>query len=55
MTSSGTLVNLGHYHVDFDSPERTRTPKASAEYFRKVVTTNCLVDSCEPTTKKIRL
>lgn len=48
-------VNLGHYHVDFESPERTRTPKQSADYYRKVVTTGCLVDSCEPTTKKIQL
>ncbi|ENN76115.1 hypothetical protein YQE_07363, partial [Dendroctonus ponderosae] len=47
--------NLGHYHVDFNSPNRTRTPKESAAYYRKVVTSNCLVESCEPSVKKIQL
>ncbi|XP_050298236.1 myrosinase 1-like isoform X2 [Anthonomus grandis grandis] len=52
---AGWQVNLGHYHVDFDSANRTRTPKQSADYYKKVVTTNCLVDSCESSTKKIKL
>ncbi|XP_030751727.1 myrosinase 1-like, partial [Sitophilus oryzae] len=43
---AGWLVNLGHYHVDFDSGNRTRTPKESAVYYRKVVTTNCLMENC---------
>ncbi|ENN83330.1 hypothetical protein YQE_00311, partial [Dendroctonus ponderosae] len=47
--------NVGHYHVDFNSPNRTRTPKESAAYYRKVVTSNCLVESCEPFVKKIQL
>lgn len=47
--------NLGHYHVDFESPNRTRTPKESAAYYRKVVTSNCLLEFCEPSAKKIQL
>ncbi|XP_060524170.1 myrosinase 1-like [Cylas formicarius] len=43
---AGWIVNLGHYYVDFDSPARTRTPKESAAYYRKIATTKCLVDSC---------
>ncbi|KAF7284221.1 hypothetical protein GWI33_022373 [Rhynchophorus ferrugineus] len=49
---SGWQINLGHYHVDFYSDERTRTPKESAGYYRKVVTTNCLVDDCEAPPKR---
>lgn len=44
----GWTFNLGHHHVDFYSPNRTRTPKQSAEYYRQVVTSGCLVDACEP-------
>nr|AEE61793.1 unknown [Dendroctonus ponderosae] len=51
----GWTTNLGHYHVDFYSPNRTRTPKQSAAYYKKVVTTNCLLDSCQPATKRIML
>lgn len=47
-------VNLGHYHVDFDSEEKTRTPKESAEYYRKVTATSCLVDSCEATSTSVK-
>ncbi|KAL1506317.1 hypothetical protein ABEB36_005705 [Hypothenemus hampei] len=50
---AGIVVNLGHYHVDFDSPNRTRTPKASAAYYQQVVTTGCLVDTCEPSPKDL--
>ncbi|ERL91732.1 hypothetical protein D910_09059 [Dendroctonus ponderosae] len=42
---AGWTNNLGHYHVDFNSPNRTRTPKESAAYYRKVVTSNCLSES----------
>ncbi|CAG9772233.1 unnamed protein product [Ceutorhynchus assimilis] len=52
---AGWLTNLGHYHVDFNSENRTRTAKASASYYKHIVTTNCLLDSCVPTTKKINL
>jgi len=33
----GYRVKFGLYHVDFSSPNRTRTPKISADYFRTVV------------------
>ncbi|XP_030752211.1 myrosinase 1-like [Sitophilus oryzae] len=52
---AGWLVNLGHYHVDFDSDERTRTPKESGVYYRKVVTTSCLVDNCTASPIKLNL
>jgi hypothetical protein len=35
------------YSVDFEDPDRPRTPKASATYYNKVITTRCLVDVCE--------
>ncbi|KAL1497175.1 hypothetical protein ABEB36_008175 [Hypothenemus hampei] len=42
----GYNIQLGLYHVDFSSLNRTRTPKESSTYYRKVVTTSCLVDTC---------
>ncbi|KAJ8963825.1 hypothetical protein NQ314_005356 [Rhamnusium bicolor] len=42
----GYTEKFGLHHVDFNSPNRTRTEKPSAQYYRKVVNTHCLVDSC---------
>ncbi|KAF7284222.1 hypothetical protein GWI33_022374 [Rhynchophorus ferrugineus] len=42
----GWVVTFGQYNVDFTSENKTRTPKQSTEYYRKVVTTGCLVDDC---------
>ncbi|XP_018573476.1 myrosinase 1-like [Anoplophora glabripennis] len=43
----GYTQKFGLYHVDFDSINRTRTPKTSAAYYKKVAETHCLVDTCE--------
>ncbi|XP_050312548.1 myrosinase 1-like [Anthonomus grandis grandis] len=40
----GYNIQLGFYQVNFTDPDRPRTPKDSASYYRKVVTTRCLVD-----------
>ncbi|XP_018567960.1 myrosinase 1-like [Anoplophora glabripennis] len=45
--TSGYSEKFGFYSVDFESENRTRTAKSSVEYFKKVVLTHCLVDSCE--------
>ncbi|VEN45407.1 unnamed protein product [Callosobruchus maculatus] len=37
-------VKYGLYHVDFNSPNRTRTMKKSAEYYKKVVATRSVVE-----------
>lgn len=39
----GYSVKYGLYHVDFESPNRTRTPKKSAEYYKKIVETRSLI------------
>lgn len=38
---------MGLYAVDFEDANRTRTPKLSAEYYKNVIKTRCLVDVCE--------
>ncbi|KAJ3666409.1 hypothetical protein Zmor_001851 [Zophobas morio] len=43
----GFSEKFGLYHVDFEDPERSRTPKASAEYYAQVIATRCLVDVCD--------
>ncbi|XP_060527146.1 myrosinase 1-like [Cylas formicarius] len=43
----GYSQKMGLYYVDFDSPNRTRTPKASAEWFAGVIRGRCLLDQCE--------
>ncbi|XP_044269424.1 myrosinase 1-like [Tribolium madens] len=43
---SGYTEKFGFYSVDFNSTERTRTKKASADYYSKVISTRCLVDTC---------
>jgi beta-glucosidase/6-phospho-beta-glucosidase/beta-galactosidase len=43
----GYSQKFGFYQVDFDSPNRTRTIKKSADYFKKIIETKCLVDTCE--------
>ncbi|KAJ8936599.1 hypothetical protein NQ314_012214, partial [Rhamnusium bicolor] len=42
----GYTEKFGLYYVDFNSPNRTRIPKSSVEYFKKVLRTRCLVDTC---------
>ncbi|XP_056630381.1 myrosinase 1-like [Diorhabda sublineata] len=39
----GYSERFGLYRVDFTNPERTRTPKLSAEYFKNVSSTKCIV------------
>lgn len=45
--NSGYSVKFGLYSVDFNDPDRPRIPKASVGYFKQVLNTKCLVDSCE--------
>ncbi|XP_068893491.1 myrosinase 1-like [Tenebrio molitor] len=45
--TSGYNDKLGLYSVDFEDPDRPRTPKASAAYYKQVIATRCLVDVCE--------
>jgi len=36
----GYSEKFGLYYVDFDNPDRPRTPKASAAYYKSVITNN---------------
>lgn len=36
---------FGLYSVDFDNDNRTRTAKASAHYYKKVVASKCLLET----------
>ncbi|KAG6451631.1 hypothetical protein O3G_MSEX007275 [Manduca sexta] len=38
----GYISRFGLYEVDFSSPERTRTPKASAEFYKNLIRHNSL-------------
>ncbi|XP_072393183.1 myrosinase 1-like [Diabrotica undecimpunctata] len=42
----GYTEGFGLYHVDFSSANKTRTPKRSVEYFKKVLRTRCATDDC---------
>ncbi|XP_044265974.1 myrosinase 1-like [Tribolium madens] len=44
---NGYTEKFGLYQVDFDDENRTRTPKKSADFYKKVVATKCLVNQCE--------
>ncbi|CAG9813261.1 unnamed protein product [Phaedon cochleariae] len=42
----GFTNKFGLYHVDFNSPNRTRTAKKSVGFYQNVIRTKCLVDEC---------
>ncbi|XP_018565412.1 myrosinase 1 [Anoplophora glabripennis] len=44
--NSGYSIRFGLYHIDFEDENRTRTPKESAGYYKNVIATRCLVDTC---------
>ncbi|VEN50230.1 unnamed protein product [Callosobruchus maculatus] len=44
--TSGYTEKLGIHHVDFNSSNRTRTKKSSAEFYKKVIATRCLAEKC---------
>ncbi|CAH0552234.1 unnamed protein product [Brassicogethes aeneus] len=43
---AGYTEKFGLYHVDFSSPNRTRTAKKSVGFFKKIVASHCLVEKC---------
>ncbi|KAI7815491.1 glycoside hydrolase [Rhyzopertha dominica] len=40
----GYTVRFGIYHVDFDDDNRNRTAKASADYYKNVIATRCILE-----------
>ena len=38
--NNGFTVRRGLFYINFSQPNRTRTPKTSAQYYRQVVTDN---------------
>ena len=40
---AGYYKKFGLYHVDFNDPKRTRTPKASAKFYHNVIKTKKVV------------
>ncbi|CAG9765652.1 unnamed protein product [Ceutorhynchus assimilis] len=44
--TNGYTQKLGIIQVDFDSENRTRTPKDSYKWYQNVIRTRCLVDEC---------
>ncbi|KAJ8943035.1 hypothetical protein NQ318_022579, partial [Aromia moschata] len=45
--TKGFTEKFGLYQVDFNNPNRTRTAKKSATFYKNVINTRCLLDSCE--------
>uniref|UniRef100_A0A914DI18 Beta-glucosidase n=1 Tax=Acrobeloides nanus TaxID=290746 RepID=A0A914DI18_9BILA len=43
--ASGYSLRFGLYHVDFEDPARKRTPKASSEFYKKVIAERSVEDS----------
>lgn len=42
----GYTDQYGLYEVDFKSPNKTRTPRPSASFYRRIIETRCLVEHC---------
>ncbi|XP_074030001.1 myrosinase 1 [Leptinotarsa decemlineata] len=42
----GYTIKYGAYAVDFNSPNRTRTPRPLVDWYNNVIKTRCLVDTC---------
>ncbi|CAH1122860.1 unnamed protein product [Ceutorhynchus assimilis] len=44
--TNGYTQKLGLVQVDFNDPERTRTPKSSYKWYQGVIARRCLVEKC---------